>query len=265
MTVTQQQFFTKLCADFPPEELRTRTQNGKTLTWITNRTLFNRLDDVAGPTNWYTDYSSTDRGFTCKLWINVPEDHPLDEGDGPQPRRWMFKADGGGYAGMPEKDNDEKSGYSDAAKRAGMVWGIARSLYKDGMPDYLDNAPPPASAPAPARQAPARQSPAPPQRQAPQRQAPQQGGKTYDNFRIPKAGRAAFAWAKGLEDVFGNGIVDMMVALAKDQGWTVKLGDWDQDQLDWCAWFAIEDLKTWESYQGQFDRLARPESVPDPQ
>lgn len=258
MTEKQTEFFAALCAPFPESELRHHAVRGKTLSYITNRILFNRLDNVAGPAGWYTEYRTNERGFTCRLHILVPNDK--DE------MVWLWKEDGGGFAGMPEKDNDEKSGYSDSAKRAGMVWGIGRELYKDGVPAYLDDAPAPAPSPNPA---PGR--PAPPPRQAPpqqpQRQAPpargNQGGGSYDNFRVPRPGKAVFAWLCGLEEHFGTGVKKMSNEIAKAAGYPFKSTEWDEEMVIDVAWQVIDDLKGWTNYQGEFEHLEDPR--PDPQ
>ncbi len=287
MNQRQTEFFAALTAPIPRDELRTRSQAGRTFTYITPRTLYIRLDEVAGPGNWYTEYTETKKGFSCKLYINVPDDDPELGGDPGERRRWMFKEDGGGFAGMPENDNDAKSGYSDAAKRAGAVWGIARELYGDGVPDYIEaaQAPAPHCGPPPQqqqRQAPPQQqrqappqnqsyNPSPPQnygppqqqRQAPpqQQQAPQgQGG--YDNFKVPPAGKAVFAWAKGLERIFGTGIVQEMDSIAKRFGYGNKFNEWDQTQVEYVVWSVIDMLRTWASYEGQFDHLQDPREVP---
>lgn len=277
MSERQREFFTALCKPFDGAQVKHRSQSGRSLSYITNRTLFNRLDNVAGPTNWYTEYAATANGFTCKLWINVPD---VETTNG---FRWMFKADGGGFAGMAEADNNEKSGYSDAAKRAGMVWGIARHLYPDGVPDYLGDAAPAAqSSAAPARQAaaPAQAQTAAPQRQAaaaaggaapqrqgpPQRQAaggaPAQGGgdKQYDNFAVPKVARGVYAWAKKLEEHFRapNQIIAELNAVTKEFDYPYKSSEWEAEQIMYGCWAIVDVLKTWPGYAGEFDHLADP-------
>jgi putative DNA primase/helicase len=47
----------------------------------------------------------------------------------------VTKCDAGGYAGMADSGDDDKSGYSDAFKRAAVKFGVARYLYRDGVPE----------------------------------------------------------------------------------------------------------------------------------
>jgi hypothetical protein len=291
MTETQQTFFRALCAPFEPGQVKILNKSGRSLHYITNRTLFNRLDNVAGPMGWYPEYRMNEDGLTCRLHIRVPD----DSGEWV----WMFKEDGGGFAGMASEEDNEKSGYSDAAKRAGMAWGIARYLYRDGVPDYLGDQPPPPepprSGPAP-RQAPAREgsydesdgAPAerPAQRQpaqgrraataparaaAPARQAaaPKSngggGGGQYDNFKPPgRPGKAAYAWLKGLETHFGPGILKFADSVAKANGFPFKSVEWDEEQLETIAWAVIDEIRGtaeqegWQNYQGEFDHLDDP-------
>jgi hypothetical protein len=82
----------------------------------------NRLDEVLGPENWWDDYVSNEHSVICRLSIRLPEDG-----------RVLTKADAGGYAGMADEGDDAKSGHSDAFKRAGVKFGIARELYGDGV------------------------------------------------------------------------------------------------------------------------------------
>lgn len=282
MTEVQQTFFRSLCAPFDSGQVKILNKLGRSLHYITNRTLFNRLDNVAGPMGWYPEYRMNEDGLTCRLHIRVPD----ESGEW----LWMFKEDGGGFAGMQSEEDNEKSGYSDAAKRAGMAWGIARYLYRDGVPDYLGDQPPPPEPPRSAstapRQAPAREgsydesdgAPAPrqPQRQATSqrpaqapargqaatRQAPARsngsGGGNYDNFKPPRPGKAVYAWLKGLETHFGSGIVKMADAIAKQNGFPYKTLEWSEEELETVAWALIDDIRSWENYSGEFDHLDDP-------
>lgn len=281
MTEQQQTFFRALCAPFDSGQIKILNKSGRSLHYITNRVLFNRLDDVAGPMGWYPEYRMNADGLTCRLHIRVPD----DSGEW----AWMYKEDGGGFAGMASEEDNEKSGYSDAAKRAGMAWGIGRYLYRDGVPAYLGSQPPPPeparSSPAP-RQDPSREgsydesdgAPAPrqPQRQAPNSrpaQAPNRrpqaaaparsngsggGGGQYDNFKPPRPGKAVYAWMKGLETHFGAGVVKFADSVAKANGFAFKSIEWNEDELETIAWATIDEIKSWENYQGEFDHLDDP-------
>lgn len=140
MSSEHQRIFQKLAMEFDPREIRTRKQGGRDLRYITARVAMNRLDEVLGAWNWKDEYSETEKGIKCRISFRIPG---MDE--------WLWKEDGGASAGMPEADNDEKSGYSDAFKRAAVKLGVARYLYNDGVPVYDEPPPPPPSNTPPAR------------------------------------------------------------------------------------------------------------------
>lgn len=117
--------FEALAKPFRPEEIKTRKgAAGRPLQYIAARTAMIRLDEVLGPENWRDKYTETKKGLKCRLAIRLPNGE------------WIAKEDGGAAAGMSENDNDEKSGYSDAFKRAAAKWGVGRYLYRDGVPDF---------------------------------------------------------------------------------------------------------------------------------
>lgn len=131
--------FNDLCSPFSRDEVKTRPQGGRQLSYITARTAMNRLDAVLGPENWWDEYVPGDKSVICKLTICLPDGMTIT------------KQDAGGYAGMADQGDDDKSGFSDAFKRAAAKFGVARYLYKDGVP-HFEAAPEPAPAhqPAPA-------------------------------------------------------------------------------------------------------------------
>lgn len=119
------ELFAALSAPFPPECIKTRPGGaGIKLSYITARVAQNRLDEVLGPENWRPEYEETKDGVKCSLWLMMPDGN------------WLAKQDGGGFAAMKDESDTEKSGYSEAFKRAAAVWGIARYLYRDGIPKY---------------------------------------------------------------------------------------------------------------------------------
>ena len=161
----------RLAAPFPPDVVKRRPgakardgNSAMVLHYIDARDVQHRLDDVMGAENWSDSYTVlADNAVQCHLALAVFE---LDA-----PKQWIVKSDVGypNSAGDPEP---LKGAFSDALKRAGVRWGIGRSLY--GMPQewlpidangrFLD-----ADAPAPAA-APPQRPPAPTQRpQAAQR------------------------------------------------------------------------------------------------
>lgn len=116
--------FTALAANFKQSEIRTRPQGGRQLQYITARTVMNRLDEVLGPENWWDEYQPLEHSVICRLTIRLPDGSLL------------MKSDAGGYAGMTDQGDDDKSGFSDAFKRAAVKFGIGRHLYGDGVATF---------------------------------------------------------------------------------------------------------------------------------
>ena len=102
-----------------------RPQGGRQLQYITARTVMNRLDDVLGPANWWDEYLPQENSVICRLTIRLPDGTTLT------------KSDAGGYAGMSDSGDDDKSGFSDAFKRAAVKFGVGRYLYRDGVPRFV--------------------------------------------------------------------------------------------------------------------------------
>ena len=118
------ELFAALAAPFESDEVRIRPQGARQLQYITARTVMNRLDDVLGPENWWDEYQPLEHSVICRLTIKLPDGTTLT------------KSDAGGYAGMPDSGDDDKSGFSDAFKRAAVKFGIGRYLYRDGVPRF---------------------------------------------------------------------------------------------------------------------------------
>jgi hypothetical protein len=116
--------FAALAAPFEPHDVKFRKGAGGGFHYITARTVMNRLDEVVGPESWWDAYVPHEKSVLCRLTIMLP--------DG----RELTKADAGGYAGMSDQGDDDKSGYSDAFKRAAVKFGVARYLYRDGVPNF---------------------------------------------------------------------------------------------------------------------------------
>lgn len=86
------------------------------LAYIDARDLMERLDEVCGVYGWQDSYEETPKGrIICTLSICI---------DG----EWISKSDG---AGATDVEGD-KGAISDAFKRAGVKWGVARELYDVG-------------------------------------------------------------------------------------------------------------------------------------
>jgi len=110
----------------------------------------NRLDQAVGPENWRDDFRELSSGnVMCTIFVRV---------DG----EWIGKSDIGTESDVEE----DKGAFSDAFKRAGVKWGIARELYKEGTA-YDDPMPP---KPAASAQDPNRAGPPAPRRTPPAQQ-----------------------------------------------------------------------------------------------
>jgi hypothetical protein len=232
--------FAGLAAPFEAHEVKQRAAaGGRQLHYITARTAMNRLDSVLGPEAWWDEYEPIENGVICRLTIRLPDGSALT------------KCDAGGYAGMetknkagemvPDEENDGKSGFSDAFKRAAAKFGIARYLYRDGVPNFVrerepaqdvSQAVPSATADSTARP-PARQEQATAPASAPlQRQAPSPNGQGAANGgSVPRSGKGLFAWVKEMEQKHEVGLLKYLNGWAKLQEFPGRMVDWDADQV----------------------------------
>lgn len=110
---------TKLAAPFDPRRVKWRLQHkkgnrGLVLAYVDARDVMGRLDKVVGPANWQALYDHvTEHGVVCRLGIRIGGE-------------WIWKANGAGDT----KVEAEKGALSDAFKRAAVLWGVARYLYR---------------------------------------------------------------------------------------------------------------------------------------
>lgn len=225
--------FAALAAPFDTQEVRTRTQGGRTLSYITARTAMNRLDDVLGPENWWDEYVPSENSVLCRLTIRLPDGTTLT------------KADAGGYAGMSDQGDDDKSGYSDAFKRAAVKFGVARYLYRDGVPAFVrERHPAQASAEAPAPVAgeggDARTTPSRVERPQTTAAAGPSGGP-------PRTGKALFAWTKEQEQRHQVGLLKYLNGWAKLQEFPGRMVDWDAEQVHSAYTEAVRKLQAYQS------------------
>lgn len=82
---------------------------GIALAYIDARDAYDRLDDVCGPENWQCRYPFAG---CCEIGIKIGDE-------------WVWKANGAGETDI----EGAKGQYSDAFKRAAVLWGVARYLY----------------------------------------------------------------------------------------------------------------------------------------
>jgi len=205
--------FASLAVPFAEQEVRSRAQGGRQVHYITARTAMNRLDGVLGPENWWDEYVPGQNSVLCRLTIRLPDGSTLT------------KADAGGYAGMPDSGDDDKSGFSDAFKRAAVKFGVGRYLYRDGVPAFVREresvvAPVPVSLPEPA--------PAPAQ----PTEAASPSRSSNSNGSAPRSGRALFAWTKEQEQRHEVGLLKYLNSWAKLQDFPGRMVDWDADQVN---------------------------------
>ena len=218
--------FAALAAPFEAQEVRTRSQSGRQIHYITARTAMNRLDSVVGPENWWDEYVPGENSVLCKLTVRMPDGSTLT------------KADAGGYAGMPDQGDDDKSGFSDAFKRAAVKFGVGRYLYRDGVPTFVkEREPALASSPAPAAEAAPAQAQAPEPQQAPAR-------SSNGNGSVPRSGRAMFAWTKEQEQRHEVGLLKYLNSWAKLQEFPGRMVDWDADQVSQGYAEAVRKLQS---------------------
>jgi len=109
----------KLKAPFDPKVVHWRVgatakdkSKGIALAYINARDVMKRLDEVCGD-NWQVDYPFEG---CCRIGIKIGDE-------------WLWRSNGAGETDV----EGEKGRYSDAFKRAAVLWGVGRYLY------YLEN------------------------------------------------------------------------------------------------------------------------------
>lgn len=111
----------KLERPFPQNSLHWRTgattkdkQKGIALAYIDARDAMKRLDDVVGFEGWQCRYSHSGDGVViCEIGLRLNNE-------------WLWRANGAGDTQVEA----EKGRLSDAFKRAAVMWGVGRYLYK---------------------------------------------------------------------------------------------------------------------------------------
>lgn len=124
MTDDKTTIFRALAAPFADSDVKTRKLAGKTVSYITARTVMNRLDEVLGPDGWWDHYQPLEDSVVCELTLRLPDGTTIT------------KSDAGARAGMADAGDDDKSAFSDAFKRAAVKFGVGRYLYGEGSPAY---------------------------------------------------------------------------------------------------------------------------------
>ncbi len=218
--------FAALAAPFDPDEVKLRAQSGRQLHYVTARTVMNRLDDVLGPENWWDDFVPLEHSVICRLTIRLPDGTVLT------------KNDAGGYAGMADPGDDDKSGFADAFKRAAVKFGVGRYLYRDGIPKFAretlkgrgDLEAQSAIAQAGQTQGTAATVASPPPAPAAPSLSPSPR-PSDDGLNPPRNGRALFAWTKDQDEKFEYGLLKHINAWGKRQDFPPRMVDWDVEQV----------------------------------
>jgi hypothetical protein len=209
--------FGALCAPFEAHEVKQRSQAGRSFHYVTARTVQNRLDDTLGPENWWMRFTPGENSVMCELTIRLPDGSTVT------------KADAGGYAGMADQGDDDKSGFSDSFKRAAVTMGVGRYLYRDGVPAFargehgeVDDGP---------REPQRGRARDDGDRQGEPRRP--QGGQRAGNGQdsAPTTGRAFFAWCKKVEEERQVGMVKWASGWGRLQEFPERFVDWSPEQV----------------------------------
>lgn len=246
------QLFADLAAPFEPSEIKSRNQAGRTLLYVTARTVMNRLDQVLGPENWWDTYFPGENSVMCTLTIRLPDGTTLS------------KSDAGGYAGMADSGDDEKSGYSDSFKRAAVKLGVSRYLYRDGVPPFIHERLEAIGQDCPAlhrdgeRQhanghAPAPRSSGHHEHREGQAREGEQHRQYSGGNSPPRTGKALFAWTKEQEQRHGVGLLKYMNNWAKLQEFPGRMIDWDSDQVSLAHAEAMRKIGTIQNGQDSYE------------
>jgi Rad52/22 family double-strand break repair protein len=217
--------FAALAAPFEPEEVKLRVQATRQLHYVTARTVMNRLDEVLGPENWWDDFVPLEHSVICRLTIRLPDGQVLT------------KSDAGGYAGMADPGDDDKSGFADAFKRAAVKFGVGRYLYRDGIPRFAREALQGRVEVEPAATTAEASAAAPGQVQAPANAPPPVPSLTPsprngdEGLNAPRNGRALFAWTKDQDEKHEYGLLKHLNAWGKRQDFPGRMVDWEGEQV----------------------------------
>ena len=234
--------FAALAAPFAASEVKARQQAGRDMQYVTARTVMNRLDTVLGPENWFDDYVPSENSVLCRLSIRLPDGTLLT------------KCDAGGYAGMADSGDDDKSGYSDAFKRAAVKFGVGRYLYRDGVASFGAAAPsePPAVAGrvnGHSRERHEWPGKGPGTAGVP---AGRGGNGTGTGIapeaapRVPSNGKSMYIWCKDQEARHGVGLLKYLNGWARLQQFPGRMVEWDADQVSQAHAEATRKLRDYQ-------------------
>jgi hypothetical protein len=152
----------------------------------------------------------------CRLTIRLPDGHIL------------AKCDAGGFTTTADSSDYEKSGFSDAFKRACVKFGVGRYLYGDGVPSFAsesdaDERRPHQSAQREYDQE-ARRHPYP-------SSPPARSSSDEPRSGSPRTGKALFAWVKEREEKTGSDLLRSLNDWGKSQGYPARMVQWNDDEV----------------------------------
>ncbi len=241
--------YAALSAPFEKDEVRTRNQAGRTLEYITARAAMNRLDEVLGPSNWWDAYEPMGQNAViCRLTIRLPDGTTLT------------KSDVGGCSNTQDASDSEKSGFSDAFKRAAVKFGVARYLYGEGIAPSVraelarqrrEQREQQGQQSAP-REPGSDDDREPEPHQAPRQHQPHQqsnghhggnGGGYSGGDSAPRSGKALFAWIKKKEEEHGVKLLPVINGWGKDRGLGHKMVEWSGADVEAAHAEACEFLQ----------------------
>ena len=239
--------FAALTVPFVGKEVKERPQSkqgSRTLSYITARTVMNRLDAVLGPENWWDAYRPGQNSVICELTIRLPDGSTIT------------KSDAGGYAGMSDAGDDEKSGMSDAFKRAAVKFGIGRHLYGDGVTNYGQA---PSTQPAQGERNPNGHQGGKPRGQhpGPRPPQPQQPPQPQPNGNCPPDGKALYAWVCDQDKKFNLGLLKFLNQWAKGMRYPGRMIDWNYAQVEEAYYKAVYRLEHPESQESPYEEALR--------
>lgn len=112
-----------LSAPFDPAEVKWKpavVTGGRALAlaYVDARSIQDRLDDVLGVANWQNEYEVLPDGCVmCRLRCRIGGE-------------WLTKVDVGAPSEQPDEGDRRKAAFSDSLKRAAVMFGIGRYLYR---------------------------------------------------------------------------------------------------------------------------------------
>lgn len=220
------EIFAALAAPFEAGEVRSRSQAGRDFQYVTARTVMNRLDDVVGPAGWWDEYQLLNDGSVmCRLSVELPDGSVVT------------KVDVGGMSETRDESDSEKSGFSDALKRAAVKFGVARYLYGDGVPHAIRAAlvearggeprRPSAALPAPAVAGGGHEAPAAENRRDERREP-----RGDNPGPPPKSGKALFAWLKERDERHRSDLLAVITDWGRDNRFPPRMVQWSAAEVD---------------------------------